>query len=121
MTTSFDSEMSAFAAGILSGSQLGTTLAYEAVARAYSEATGRTTETVTSHSVQASPPSAVRQWGAEPIEEGDVQTVLPASGLGFTPAAGDRVTLDGESWSVESVQGIRAQDDVVAYKLRLRR
>lgn len=120
MTTSFDSTMSAFAAGILSASEFGTTLVYSVVSRSYAEGTGRTTETVTQYSVPASPPSPVRSYGLDVVQEGDVTTIIPAAGLAFTPAAGDRVTIDAAPWAVESVQGIRAQDDVVAYKLRLR-
>lgn len=120
MTTNFDAEIAALVTEVLSGARNGTTVTYSSVSRSYSAASGESVETVTDYSVQASPPSPARGFGQDTVEDGDASTIIPASGLPFTPTAGDRVTIDATPWQVVLVDAIRAQDDVVAYKLRLR-
>lgn len=52
---------------------------------------------------------------------GYAQVTLAAEGLAFTPAAGDRVTIDAAKWEVVAVQAVYSGENVAAYTAQIRR
>lgn len=91
-------------------------------------ATGTASRTTTSYSVTISPPQAfdpssmrtATQFDAGDVStSGEVGVTLAASGLAFTPAVGDLVTIDSKTWQVVGVQPIYSGELVAAYSARI--
>lgn len=55
------------------------------------------------------------------VKEGDLKTYVAASGLGFTPTSGMKVTFGGVAWRAEHVSAIYTGEQVALYELLLRR
>lgn len=90
----------------------------------YDPATGVTTlGSPTNHSVTVTPPAPYRRGyvpGSDVPGE-DLEALLYASGLAFTPAAGQKATVDGQTFRVVSVSPLYTGEQVGAYVLQLRR
>ena len=79
----------------------------------------------TTYSKKVSPPAPYksRYIDGTMIQAHDLQCILPASGLGFTPSLSDEmtVTMDSVVWSVKGFDPMYSGDDVAAYRLQLRK
>jgi len=93
-------------------------------AQTYNPATGATAEVDTSYTVTCSPPIRYTQWyvDGDTVQSGDAKLYVSASGLDFTPANGQKWTVDGTAWRVLDVTpyDVGGDDDVIAYKLHVR-
>ncbi len=66
-------------------------------------------------------PYASKFIDGDTIRAGDAQVFLAAQGLAFTPAPLQRVTIDGDVWTVVSANAIYSGDLVCAWEVGLRR
>ena len=54
-------------------------------------------------------------------EDGDVQGLFAASGLGLTPSKGTKITIDSVEWVVYRFETITPGAQVIAYKVFMRK
>ncbi len=73
------------------------------------------------YTVKASPPAPFSRKLAEgeAHKEGATQIFLAASGLQFTPDTGQKVDIDGESFTVVAVTRLYSGASIAAYRLTL--
>lgn len=88
----------------------------------YDETEGTATSTITSYSKKVTPPDKydVRYVDGDLIRVGDSRIFLPAQGLEFTPARGESVIVDSESWTIIKANPIYSGDLVCLWELQLR-
>jgi hypothetical protein len=120
MTGALDAEMRQVAVDLTG--ELGKALTVrENTGSTYDPATGTNTVTYTDHAVNG----AVRSYSERlidggSVQVGDLEVTLPAQSLSFEPDTQDKVTLDGEDWSI--VNAARAYgDQVIVYRLQVRK
>lgn len=79
--------------------------------------------TETPHTVKVSPPEPYtsRFIDGDVILAGDAKVVLAAQSLAFTPAAGQKLTIDGEVWRVVAVNRQYSGELVAAWEAQVRR
>jgi hypothetical protein len=79
--------------------------------------------TTTAHSVKASPPYPYesRYIDGDLVLVGDSRLYLAGSGLAFTPAPGQVVTIDSAKWRVVRVNPIYSGELVAAWEVQVRR
>lgn len=79
--------------------------------------------TSTDYTVKATPPYPVKQaWSMRDVTtEAESACLLAGSGLPFTPAPGQTVTIDSVKWSVVSASPIYSGELVCAWELGLAR
>lgn len=84
--------------------------------------TGTVTKVETPYSVKATPPAKFRQdlVDGEAIRESDLEIVLAASAITFTPAQGMKATIDGASYGVVRVTPTFSGELPAIYSLQLR-
>jgi len=103
--------------------EMGAPITYERVTKGeYDPALGKTVEEVEeieAHGTFAA--FALKDRDSSLVEEGDVRLLLPARALDGAPKRTDRVSFDGESWSIAHIEPIYAGDAPSAYWLILRR
>lgn len=100
--------------------QVGATVTVTTYADVYNNATGKTTRTATQRSVLASPLyNASKPLSSDTREPGTSSVILPASGLGFVPQNGNKLTVAGRVYSVVRVVTHTLQSSVLAYELEL--
>ena len=124
MTTTRDTQWANTAGRMLSTLEFGTAVTWSTTpTTGYDRTTGASTGTETSYTVSSSPLLRVRQQyvDGETIQATDFMVMVAAQGLAFTPAMGQRVTAGGTSYRVVMVSPIQAQDDVVAYRVFVRK
>lgn len=98
---------------------LGTTCTVVEVAGTYAT-DGTVTETLTTHTAVACSDLVRedRRYRQQGIDQRCVGTFyLPASGLGFTPAVGNRVTYQSRQFQALAVHGYRVQGTAVGWRL----
>lgn len=70
--------------------------------------------TITDYTVKASPPEQRNAFGAKVIAvEGRARITIAGKDLAFTPASGQRVTIDGPDWTVVGVSPLGANGALV--------
>lgn len=62
--------------------------------------------------------SGTRQADGTLIEVGDRQIYIPAAGLSITPANGDLVLVDGETWVVKNVKKLKPASTAILYEIQ---
>lgn len=55
------------------------------------------------------------------IQVGDLQILLPASGLAFVPATGDLLIVGGVTWTIKNVKEVNPAGIPILYELNGRR
>lgn len=88
-----------------------------------SPSTGAVTgATTTTYTVKAYPyPYEARYVDGDVVQVGDAKLILAASGLAFTPAPGQSVTIDAAVWRVIAANAIYSGELVAAWELQVRR
>ena len=89
----------------------------------YDPTTGKTTNSsLTNHSVKVTPPSPYshRLVDGDLIQVRDVQTLLPAKDLTFTPVQGMQVTIDSEVFDIVEIMPLYSGASICGYDLQLR-
>lgn len=86
-------------------------------------ATGRTSTVPDSWSVTIAPPSPVnsKYVNGDIVIETDMQTMIAASGLAFTPSVGMRVVFDSTDYKVVAAQPLYSGESIAAWRLIARR
>ena len=102
---------------------LGTTVTVVVESLTYTAATGATSRSTTTHASQKL--LGVRPVSKEYLEsglaqDGDTQGLFAASGLAFTPAQGDRVTINSKDYTTVRSEDIYSGESIVAYRVQLR-
>lgn len=71
---------------------------------------------------KSSPPMAYakKYIDGQSVHEGDMMTMVAASGLTFDPATGMQVLFDGTKWNIVRVSPIYSGDLIAVYELQLR-
>lgn len=90
----------------------------------HSASTGTVSGTsTTTYSVTVTPPApyASKFIDGDTIRDGDALIYLAAQDLAFTPAAGQRVTIDSAVWTVTRANAIYSGELVCAWEVGLRR
>lgn len=90
----------------------------------YDATTGRTTQaSPASYVVKSAPPYRdQRQFVAgNTVEEGDSFLLIEATGAGFTPKVGQKVTIDSAPWRAVGVFPIYSGENVVAFEVQVRK
>lgn len=79
--------------------------------------------TTTAHTVKVTPPEPYesKYVDGDVVREGDSRIYIAASGLAFTPAENQRVTIDAAVWTVTRVNAIYSGDLVCLWEAGLRR
>lgn len=90
-------------------------------AHTYNPATAKTTSVATNYSVKATPPAPHRRgFGPGDLATtARLTTVVAASGLAISPAAGDLIAFPDGSYVVEAVVRYASGDAVAAWQLDL--
>lgn len=90
------------------------------VSRAFSAATGTTTETVTDTTVYATPPEPFKAYriNDETIRTTDLSTLV--QGKGLSPQQGDRLIFAGVEYQIVAVRPQYAGTVIAFYELQLR-
>jgi hypothetical protein len=88
----------------------------------YDPATGSAAPTETSYQLKGivedySYRSAGAGFAAGLVREGDKHITIAASGLVFTPQAGDRVTVDGTTYAALNVKAVYSGELVAIYEV----
>jgi len=121
---SFDSKMVALALKLIS--KRGKTVTYsDASDSAYDPATGTQTVTRTPYTIKARVQdytfrNAGSGFEAGLIREGDKEIMIAASGLAFLPQSGDRVTVDGVTFTALNIKVIYAVDSITLFIIHAR-
>jgi hypothetical protein len=78
---------------------------------------------VETHQVKASPPAPYNQElvDGDMIRDDDVNMIIAAQGLTWTPAIGWAVTIDAVAFKIMSVKKFYSGASVAAYEMQLRR
>jgi hypothetical protein len=102
--------------------ELGKSLVFETVTKTGDPTTGIVTESNSvSNTIVAAIFNAEEKYvDGDLIRKGDLQTVLPAQSIAFTPIKGMKVTFDSETWETVRVDKIWADEFVVAYMVFMR-
>jgi len=82
----------------------------------YSPTTGKYTGgTTNSYTIKIAPPAEyhIKLINGDNILAGDMQTLIAATGLAFTPAIGDIITIDTVDWQVINVSPQYSGEDIV--------
>lgn len=92
----------------------------------YDLATGTTTPgTPQTASVNGYPDATYRKlgqtYGAELVQAGDLDVMVAAKGLAFTPAPGDQLSWGSEVYKVQQVKPTYSGEQVALYNLLVRR
>jgi len=89
---------------------------------AYSPATGAATPGTSLGTVKVSPPAVDRKLMDEDlIQQGDTAVLVAGSGLAFTPAVNQTLTISGQVWGVVAVTEFHSGEQICAWGLHLRR
>jgi len=120
MTGALDSEMIPLAAEL--ADDLGKAVTLVRVSETFDPATGNTTQTETTHLVNAVPPQAFSRTRIDGslIQEGDTLVALPAQPLSNAPTTEDKLRFGGETWTVIAVDPIYSGEKVALYNLQVR-
>lgn len=88
----------------------------------YDRTTGDVTSNTTDYTANISPPfpAEERYVNGDTVRESDLQCVVAASGLQFTPAMGIVVTFKSQKYRVTRVNTVRSGEQVAIYELFLR-
>lgn len=89
----------------------------------YDAATGTNTRTATAHGVTCTPPITDRR-GFRPgatAAAGSATIYVGAEDLGFVPAAGQRVLIGTEAWSIVEVETMTARETPILYACSARK
>tara|TARA_R100000152_G_C6759123_1_gene183034 strand:- start:595 stop:963 length:369 start_codon:yes stop_codon:yes gene_type:complete len=89
----------------------------------YAPSTGKVTEgSVVTHTVNVTPPEQYdrRYVDGELVQARDVQVILPAKNLAFTPDLGMKVTFDSEAFDIVSLNPLYSGTSICAYEVQLR-
>ena len=80
-------------------------------------------ETTTDYPTTASPPAPYSQGyiDGQLVQAGDMQVIVPALDVTEAPETGWLVIMDGDEWSVVSVEWLWSGEQVAAYQLQVRR
>lgn len=121
MTTSLDTQFASVVAQLIGTSGFGTAATWTTQATVADPTTGIVSGT-SSHAVTVASPQHLSRSlvDGELVTESDLITYLDAAALQFTPREGDRLSIGSDDYTVVSVRPMRAQDDVVAYEVRIR-
>ena len=128
MTGALDTKMRALAATLID--RFGKSVTWTKKSTTYTASTGVAVPTTTNYTVTITPPlqydpSTGRtgsQFNAGALTStGYCIVTLAASGLSFTPANGDELTIDSATWRVVAVQAVYSGSLVAAYTAQIRR
>jgi hypothetical protein len=102
---------------------LGKSITFQTVVKTGNPATGAVSESSAADHVVVAPIFNVeeRYLKGDLIRDSDMQTIVAAQGLTFTPVRGMRVTVGSEIWETIRIDPIYADTEVVAYLIFLRR
>ncbi len=102
--------------------ELGKSITFQTVTKTGDPTDGTVTETGdTPHTVVAPVFFAEEKYiDGDTIRSGDLQTVLAAKDITFTPIKGMKVTVDSDAWETIRVDKIYAQSTIVAYHVFMR-
>jgi len=105
--------------------ELGRSVSFSSVtSSAYDPTTGVTSQATSAKTAKATPPAPynIMYVDGDIIESGDMETLIAAQGLTWTPVVGMAMTwASGNVWRVVSVKPIYSGESVCAYSLQLRR
>ena len=120
MTGALDNIMRPLAQDLIE--KFGGSVSYFQTTETYDATTGKTSQTETERTVVITPPQPYNQnrINDTTIQVGDLETMVKALNLGFTPAIGDKVLFDGSRWQVVSVMPLYSGALAAAYTLQLR-
>lgn len=118
--TDFDDTFVPFALATIKAN--GTDGIFKTVVQTFNRATGATADVETIVTRKISPPSQVSQHmlANSLIHAGDMQALVAASGLTFTPVRNMRMTWNGTDWTLVDVRLIPSGDSIAAYRLIFR-
>ena len=123
MSGLLDTQMRALAVSLISTYGKAASWKASGATSTYDPATRRTTELGATYSVLIAPPAPVTVSIIDgvTVQATDISTSIAASGLAFTPSIGDRVTIDGASYSVTSVSPAYSGELVALYEVTCRK
>lgn len=102
--------------------ELGAAATYVSIQTEYDPATTDVAVARQNFTIKMTPPQAAKEFAeGETFGVRDLETIIAASGLEFTPKLGDKVTFQGTTYAVVGVPPIYSGDSICAYTLRLRR
>ncbi len=102
--------------------ELGAAATYVSISTAYDPATTDVNVARQNFTIKVTPPQAAKEFAeGESVEVQDLETIIAASGLLFTPKLGDKLIFQGATYAVVGVPPIYSGDSICAYTLRLRR
>jgi hypothetical protein len=88
----------------------------------YDPSTGTNTPSYTDHTATGVITSfAERLVDGSSIKAGDLSIIVPSKNLTFEPSTEDKVTLNGQDWSVVNSSPEPSGEDFAAYRLQIRR
>jgi len=92
-------------------------------AGAYNPGTGATASSVTSYTVDGSPPTpySSRYIDGDLIRHGDLWFIIAGQDIGFTPKEGQLVTFQTKKFHIVSVEAMYSGDLIAAYRLQVRK
>lgn len=72
---------------------------------------------------KASPPApaSIKYVETGVVQAGDLEIIVAASGITFTPVVNTKVEFDSTTWRVVHLDEIKSGDDTCAYVMHLRR
>ncbi len=123
MTTSFDRTFVPLALRLIN--QSGTDAIFDVptgTGTGYDRTTGSVNNPTAPVTRKVTPPSAVKlgMIDGDVVQVGDMQCLVAASGLTFTPERSMTVTVAGQTWTIQMVQPLQSGDEIAAYKLFMR-
>lgn len=102
---------------------LGKSITFQVVTKTGDPTTGVVTESGAVDHVVLAPVfyAEERYTRGDLIRDSDLQTILAAQDLEFTPTKGMRVTVGSEIWETIRIDPIYADTEIVAYQIFMRR
>lgn len=91
---------------------------------AYNPASGTVSGgSTTNHSVKVTPPEpyASRYIDGDLVRTGDARVYIAAESLAFTPAEGQKLTIDAATWKVVRVNAIYTGESIALWEAQVRR
>lgn len=118
--SALDTSMRALAVSMCE--QYGKLLTFTVEGGTYDATMGEVVSYETVYTAMCSPPQGFdpRAVTGDLILVSDLTTIIPASGLTFTPTNGMRVTFDSKDYRIVAIRPYMSGDQVAAYEVQLR-
>lgn len=121
MPGALDQQMRALAVDLIN--EYGKTIKLTREITTFDPSTGQTVTTETDYSVVSTPPADFSRSRVDGtlIQQGDMYIEIAAQGLAIAPEDTDKVTIDGQVWSIVGISPVYSGELVTMYGLQLRK